>query len=116
MYIQFLRSNIEMWKRLCNGYPGDIIYMRRALRAISQLLANFSTAEEAGEESSQRSYHQSELRRDSGEARQKLCQEVNQYGLWQEMFKASLTLANAAQVPQQTPSALCILTLALQQA
>jgi len=36
--------------------------------------------------------------------------DVNQHGLWRELFRASLPLANAAQVPQQTASALCILT------
>jgi len=36
--------------------------------------------------------------------------DVNQHGLWQELLEASLPLANAAQVSQQTPSVLCILT------
>jgi len=37
--------------------------------------------------------------------------DVNRHGLWQELFKASLPLATAAQVPQQTISALGILML-----
>jgi len=39
--------------------------------------------------------------------------DVNHHWLWQELFKASLPIVNAAQVSQQTPSVRRILTLGI---